>query len=244
MKTNLFPNVKNLILIIVSVFFLSSCRFGLEDPYPLGQSNQIVKEQIPLVNFERIEVNNALNVYVKKGFNFSIVAEGDKLDLADLEAFVNNKKLVIKYKNFVKRRFEMNIFITMPHLSEANFSGASIAEITNFNENHMAIRASGASDIFIDADATNWDIELSGASILEIHGLGRNLDLDASGSSDFYGNKLLVDNIDLNVSGASNTWLFAYNEIIGRASGASDIVYRGNPLIDIRLSGDSNVSRF
>lgn len=244
MKTNLFPNANNLIFIIVSLFFLSSCRFGLEEPYPLGQSNQIVKEQIPLVNFERIEVNNALNVYIKKGASFSIVAEGDKLDIADLEAFVNNKKLVIKYNNFVKRRFEMNIFITMPHLSEANFSGAVIAEITNFNENYMNIKARGASDIFIDADATNWDIQLSGASVLEVHGLGRNLDLDASGSSDFYGNKLLVDNIDLDISGASNTWLFAYNEIIGRASGASDIVYRGNPLVDIRLSGDSNVSRY
>ncbi len=244
MKTNLFPKTKILILVISTTLFLSSCRFGLEDPYPIGQSNNIVKEKIPLVNFERLEVSNALNIYVTKGSNFSIIAEGDSYDLADLEAFVSNKKLVIKYKNFIKRRYEMNLYITMPHLTEANFSGASIAEISNFNENYLAIRARGASDIFVDSDATNWDIELSGASILEIYGRGRNLDLNASGSSDFYASKLFIDNIDLNISGASKTWLFAYNEIIGSASGASEVIYSGNPLVDIRLSGASNVSRY
>ncbi len=243
MLPNLIQKIGPIVAISAFVLLISSCRFGLNDPYPIERSNNVVEEQIPLQNFDRIEMGNAFEVYVKKGSNFSIKAVGDSYDIADLEAIVNNGKLKINYKNNINRRFEMKFYITMPRIIEANFSEAVIADISNFNENVMVIKASGASDIYLDSDAKYWDIDMSGASVIEINGQGKSIELDASGSSELFAGNLYVDNVDLNVSGSSTISIFAYNNIIGRASGASEVRYKGNPFVDIRLSGNSWVTK-
>jgi hypothetical protein len=243
MLPNLIQKIRPIVAIVTLVIFVSSCRFGINDPYPIERSNNVIEEQIPLQNFDRIEMGNAFEVYVKKGSNYSIKAIGNSYDIADLEAIVSNGKLKIKYRNNVNRRFEMKLYITMPRIVEANFSGAVLADITNFNENKISINATGASDIFVDSDAKYWNIDMSGASVIEIKGQGKSMDLEASGSSELYAGNLYLDNIDLDISGSSNISVFAYNEIIGRASGASEVRFRGNPLVDIRLSGSSWVTK-
>lgn len=241
MKTSLFAPFKTIIALSIIVFTVSSCRFGVNDPYPLSSSNLVEEQRIPLQNFNRIEMGNAFKVFVKRGNNFSIIAKGDSYDLDDLEAFVTNGLLKIRYKNFVNKRFEMIIYITMPHLNEAYFSKAVVADITNFNENDLFISVSGASDIFVDSDVKYWEVDISGGSNLEIMGNGRSLLAEASGASDLFATNLRVNQVGLDLSGASLAKVFAFDEITGRASGASEVYFRGNPYVDIRLSGASNV---
>ncbi len=243
MKTYHISKIKNIAILASIILLVSSCRFGLNDPMPLNQSNIVIEEPIPLTNFDRIQTENAFNIFVRKGSNFSIVAKGDQYDLADLEALVNKSELKIRYKNFLKNRYQMNIHITMPHLVGVDFSGATIAEIYNFNENKILIFAKGASDIYIDSDAKTWQGDISSGTYLEIVGNGHSFQLNATGASDVKGTNLYVDTIDLNISGASTAQLFAYDQIIGKASGASLIEYRGNPLVDIHLSGSSRVTK-
>jgi hypothetical protein len=243
MKTNLISKFKSILIFLVIVASLTSCRFGLSDPYPIGKSSNIVEEVIPLKNFDRLEIENSFKVIIKKGAYFSIIAKGDSYDIADLEAIVSSGKLKIRYKNNPNNRYEMTVFITMPHLAEANFYGSVLAEITNFSENKIRINTSGAADVYVNSDANTWDIDLSGASVIEMKGQGRKLFLEAGGSSDLFANNLFVDDIDLDISGTSQVSIFAYDEIFGRASGASEVYYRGNPLVDIKLSGTSWVTR-
>lgn len=243
MKTNIISKTKSIFAIALIILSMSACRYGNNDPIPLNRSNLIIEEVIPLNNFDKIEIGSAFDVFVKRGNNFSIVAKGDENDIQDLEASVNNGKLRIRYRNNASRRFEMKIFITMPRLVEANFYGAAFGEITNFNENKIIIRASGASDLFVDADSKFWQVDLSGASKLELIGEGQSLILDASGASNLHASQLFLDEVDLDVSGSSRIWVFAYDEIFGRASGASAIRFRGNPFVDIKLSGSSWVEK-
>jgi Putative auto-transporter adhesin, head GIN domain len=243
METKLISATKLFIVLLVLVTTVSSCRFGYDDPFPIDQSNNIIEERIPLNNFNRIEMGNSFRVFVRKGANFSIIAKGDQYDIQDLEAAVNSGKLRIKYRNNANRRYEMIFYITMPTLTEANFSGVTIAEITNFNENKITINASGASDVFVDSDAKIWDIDLSGASILEMLGQGHSMILDASGASELRANNLYMDNVDLNISGSSTVRVYAYDEIIGKASGSSGIRFKGNPYVNIKLSGGAWVEK-
>lgn len=235
--------IKSVILIAIIAITTSSCSFAFDEPYPLNNSNNVIEEKITLNNFNRIEIGNSFKVYVKKGANYSIITKGDQYDIDDLEAFVNNGKLNVRYKNNSNKRFEMILFITMPNLIEANFSGAVIADINYFNENKIKIKASGASDVFVDSDAKIWDIDLSGASILELQGEGQFMILDASGASELRANNLYLDNVDLNISGSSTVRIFAYDEIYGIASGSSGVKFRGNPYVDIKLSGGASVQK-
>jgi hypothetical protein len=244
MKTAAKTNKISFALLFILLITVSSCRFGFDNPYPISQSNDIIEQVIPLKNFDRIEMGNSFQVFIKSGPVFSIVAKGDRIDVEDLEAKINNGKLKVNYKYNDRKRYEMAIFITMPHLIGANFYGASYAEIDNFNENTIVLDASGAASIFVNSDAKNWDISLSGATLLETIGEGKNLDLSLSGSSNFKGSKLFVENIDLNTSGSSRALIYATREIYGNASGSSLVRYRGNPIVDIKLSGSSWVERY
>jgi hypothetical protein len=241
MKTNSLPKIKAFFAISIFAIYLTSCRFA--DPYPIDRSNNVVEEVIPVQNFDRVEIGNSFKVFIKKGANFSVSAKGDQNDIINLEAIVNNGKLKIRYKTYTGRRYEMALFITMPNLTEADFSGSTIVEIINFNENKLKLYGSGNSDIYVDSDAKIWDVAISGNAVIEMKGLGRTMYLDASGATDVFANNLYVDNIDLDISGTSQANVFAYDKIIGRASGASEVRFRGNPLVDIKLSGTSWVSR-
>ena len=243
METKLISATKLFIVFLVLATTVSSCRYGYDEPYPIDRSNNLIEEIIPLTNFNRIEMASSFRVFVRKGGNFSIIAKGDQYDIEDLEAAVNNGKLRIKYRNNTNKRFEMILYITMPQLTEASFSGASIAEITNFRENKLTINASGATDVFVDSDAKVWDINLSGASFMEMQGQGNSMILDASGASELRANNLYLDNVDLDISGSSIVRVYAYNEIIGRASGASGIRFRGNPFVNVRVSGGAWIEK-
>jgi hypothetical protein len=71
-----------------------------------------------------------------------------------------------------------------------------------------------------------------------------NLSIEASGASDFKGYDLKTDYCDVNISGASGVQIWVNKELSAKASGASDVRYRGEGLIrDIKTSGASSVSR-
>ncbi len=243
METTLKSQIKTFICILLLSTILFSCRFGYVDPYPISNSNYITEQNIPLSNFNKVEIGGSFNVFVRYSSKFSITAKGDKYDIDDLEAKVTNGKLAIRYKNNSNRRYEMTFYITMPSFVSGSFSGNSYAEIYNFNEKNIDIQTSGVAKVYVDSDAKNWSVDLSGASNLEILGNGNELVLDASGTSNFKAAKLYVNYIDLSLSGASRAWVNANDEIIGTASGTSGIRYRGNPKVNIRLTGASWVER-
>ena len=166
LKSKIFP-VFGFIFISISMF---SCRYGYDDPYPIDQSSFIVEQEIPLKNFDAVDMGSAFRVFIRKGVSFSIIVKGDHYDIEDLEAKVTSGKLNIKYKNYRNNRFEMIFYITMPNFTSCSFYQAAYVEIDNFNENVISIKGSGASSIFLDSDAKDWNIELSGASDLEIIG--------------------------------------------------------------------------
>jgi hypothetical protein len=66
--------------------------------------------------------------------------------------------------------------------------------------------------------------------------------VDASGGSDFKGYDLVAEVCELEASGASDIEITANREISARASGASDILYRGKPAVkEAKSSGASSV---
>lgn len=240
LKSKIFPIIS---LVFISIS-LVSCRYGYNDPYPIDQSGFMVEQEIPLRNFDRVDMGCAFRVFIRKGSTYSIIAKGDQYDIEDLEAKVTSGKLNIKYKNFRNNRFEMIFYITMPNFTSGTFYQAAYAEVDNFIENSISIKASGASSLFIDSDAKNWDIELSCSSDLEMIGQGNTLNLDVSGESSIKALKLFVNYVDLNLTGSSNAWVYANKEIIGKASGGSGIRCRGNSVIDIKTTGSSWVERY
>jgi hypothetical protein len=234
------PKIKHLIsyaLVVSSAAVFSSC-FQSEDPGPV----QEVEKEYTLTDFDRLEISDAFNIDVEQGNYFEISVRGDRRNVDDLVVKTEGNTLVIRYKDNRNRRHDTYINITMPSIVAANFSGASDSMISGFHDlRSFDFYLSGASVCQLDLNATQLDIVLSGASYLNIRGTGEKLHAELSGASVLKAFHFPVTDSEMRVSGASDGHVTVSNSLKAIASGASVILYRGNPTVTSEVSGSSSV---
>ncbi len=226
----------NLIAMLIALVWLSACNE--EDPGPRQQN----KRSFPEVDFDRIEAGDALVISIKYGENFSIDAEGDRRNLDDLLVYKNGDVLTIRFNRSEKRQYATYVNITLPVLYGVNFSGATNTQISGFSAvNRLDVSLSGASLAQVVMDAAEIHFTLSGASQLRLQGEGQLLEGTISGASIVTAFDYAVANAKLNVSGASNGKVTVANELEAVVSGASVVLYRGNPQLIVDSTGSSVV---
>lgn len=228
----------NTIILLLSLVWLTSCFE--EDPGPRQQDDR----NFAVVDFDRIEASDALIISVKYGENFSIEASGDRRNLDDLHVAKNGNTLVIRFNHYEKRQYATNIDITLPVLYGVDFSGAVNAQVSGFAPvTRMDVSLSGASLTQLSLDANEIHFSLSGASQLRLNGEGQLLEGTISGASILTAFEYFADKAELAVSGASNAKVSVANQLNGTVSGASVVLYRGNPDVKIETSGSSTVQK-
>jgi hypothetical protein len=230
-------NIK-LIVLLLPLVWLTSCYE--EDPGPRQQDDR----SYAVVDFDRIEAGDALILDIKYSENFSIAASGDRRNLDDLQVVKNGNSLVIKFNHFEKRQYATYVTITLPVLYGVDFSGAVNAQVSGFTPvNRLDISLSGASLTQLSLDATEIHFSLSGASQLRLNGEGQLLEGNISGASILTAFEYLTEKAELTVSGASNAKVTVANQLNGTVSGASSVLYRGNPDVAVDVTGSSMVKK-
>jgi hypothetical protein len=107
----------------------------------------------------------------------------------------------------------------------------------------LDVALSGASLAQLDISATELNCTISGASQLRLSGKGEKLTGNISGASILSSFDFPVVEATLNVSGASNGRVSVSQQLKGTATGASLILYRGQPSVDVESSGESMVRK-
>lgn len=197
------------------------------------------------VDFDRVEIEDAFEVTITQGTQFSIKAEGDYRNLDDMRVFKSGSTLEIEFEDNHSRQYTTYITITMPVLYEANFSGAVNATVNGFrNQNEFSAILSGASLAQIDLFATKTDFRLSGASRVRLTGEANSLAASISGASNLSAYEFPVKTGRIILSGASQAQVTVADQLAGDVSGASELTYKGNPQVSVEASGGSTVRRF
>jgi len=221
-----------------SLIILSSCQ--TEDPGPL----QEVVREFPVVGFDRLEMGSAFNIRVEQSSTYGIHISGDRRNIEDLEVFKTGSTLVIRFDDYGNRNHQTFITITMPRLEAANFSGASISTVSGFeSDEELDIYLSGASVCQLHAGYRELNLMLTGASTLQMFGLGDEIHAEVSGASILTAYDFPVRQADLDISGASSGKVTVTDELIAVATGASSVLYRGNPSVTSTVSGASTVRK-
>ncbi len=110
--------------------------------------------------------------------------------------------------------------------------------------NDLTITISGGCDFKGKVEVNKLIIDQSGGSDVNISGTAARVTINTSGGSDFNGFSLITDYCDAQASGGSDIEITANKEINAKASGASDISYKGSAsLIETRSIGARNVSK-
>lgn len=203
--------------------------------------------------FNQVKVSNAFDVYLVQGNEDGLVVSASEAAFIDkIKTYVQNNVLHIevdKDKNFWKgwshNKANLKAYISFKNLEKLDVSGAcNIIIKGTLNAEKLAVHLSGASDMKGKINVNELVVHLNGASDINITGIAKNATIDASGASEFKGYDLHIDNCSVDASGASAVRITVNKELSVKASGASDIGYKGDGVMrEVKTSGASHVSR-
>lgn len=229
----------NIVLLLLTTVWLTAC-LNDEDPGPRQQDAR----SFAIIDFNRIEAGDALDVTIVSGTNYSIKAEGDRRNLDDLEVFKSGDALILRFDESENRQYTTFVTITMPTVTGLNFSGAVNGKVSGFDAaTRLDVTLSGASLGQIDMDASELYLNVNGASQLRLKGEGELIDGSISGASVLTAFEYGAVQAKLHVSGASHGRINVSQQLQVVATGASEVIYRGDPELIVETSGASVVKK-
>jgi hypothetical protein len=198
--------------------------------------------------YNGIEISSTFTAYVGFSDTNHIEIEANQ----NLHDYITVKRygdiLVIELKDNIRikdRKATLNVYITTDYLGSIEASGSSriflqdamIARNTFFD-------LSGASFLQGAVETGRLVGDISGASTMNVTGSANEVNVELSGASILSDYGLQVNILDVELSGASNCYLTVNEQLSVNASGASNVFYRGEGVVDdVELSGASNISK-
>lgn len=199
-------------------------------------------------SFSAIKVSGGIDVYLSQSNEEAVaVSASDESDRDYIKTEVKDGVLNIYYdsRSFkLMRNRQLRAYVSFNTLESVEGSGATDFVVNGmFKGTSVKIKLSGASDMKGAVDLANAQVDLDGASTMKISGRIENLKIEASGASDLKNYDLVVDNCIAQLSGASDIKITVNKSISAKASGASNLDYKGNAeRRDVSSSGASNIS--
>ncbi|MBW2185126.1 MAG: DUF2807 domain-containing protein, partial [Deltaproteobacteria bacterium] len=169
--------------------------------------------------FDRIKVDGAYTVTVKRGELAQCLLRGDRNLLYRVMTQVENGQLVIRNDGSLRMRQPLEVELQLPKLIEFTAIGAHEVTITGIAE-----------------DA--FSLILNGANLAKVSGHVGVLRLQLDGSSILQGENLRASTIDLVATGTTSVQVSVENSLTVKATGLSDVIYSGEPSsVTVELSG-------
>ncbi len=238
--------MKKIVLSILGVFFFGAITLQAQK---INDPNVEVRKLGG--SFRAIEVSHSVDLYLSQSEEEALAVSASEPKYRDrIKASVENGVLKISYESEEKfwgsSNKKLKAYISFKDLDRIQARGASDVYMEgSIKANELLLKFSGASDFIGSIFANQLTVDISGASDVKLKG-GKvtKLTVEASGASDFRGYELIADDCTADASGASSIHITVNNELSVRASGASDVFYKGSGKIrDIKSNGASSVGR-
>jgi len=210
------------------------------------QAQTTYTETRNLSGFSKISFAVAGEVYIDLGQSYSVVLEGDKDYIKEIETRVDGTDLVFKRdKWFDTGNRKVTVRITMPALEGISVSGSGKVIVNDpLRGDGLNVAISGSGKVILgDVTVRNVECHISGSGSLNIEGTGAvdNLGISISGSGDYKGEATKVGTLKASISGSGNCDCYVTDLLKAAISGSGSIYYSGNPKIDAAISGSGKV---
>jgi len=250
-----------IIAIVVAVAIISNVLYWGGWPRGLVGSGNLETEEYAFTDFTEVEISDAFDFEIKQSSSYSINVTADDNVIDYVQVSQDGQTLRIGLRTglrigSVTLRIGPGIFplpgsvtlrasVTMPQLHSLTATGASHGTVSGFSStDDLDITVSGASKVTGDITAGNVEFRMSGASTIQLEGSANDIDAGVSGASHLNLDDFVVNNADLNLSGASTGTVNLSGRLDANLSGASRLWYIGEPTMgDINTSGASTLSK-
>ena len=260
MKKGLIPFL--LVLTMIAVLALPGCNGTIG-------SGEVITEKKDFTNFTALDISSAFEVDITQSSTYSVVisADEDLFDYIEVTQTGSTLKIYLSphhiFTDFTLGKRVLKAEISMASLHELEISGASKGTVTGFKSaSPLKLNVSGATSLKLtDIAAGDTDCEVSGASKLtgnltagyadfnvngassmDLSGVANDMELEVSGASRAELEEFRVRNVDVNLSGASETTVYVSETLDIEVSGASRLYFVGNPTLgETDISGASTI---
>jgi hypothetical protein len=186
-------------------------------------SGNIKTEQREVSEFKSVKVGGAVVVEITAQKDYSLEIEGDDNILPLITTEVDGDTLKIRSEKGYSTSNPIKVRISAQNIDDLDLSGASKVSIVNL-------------------DNESLNVDTSGASKISCEGKTKNLTVDMSGASHLDGEKLSAESVSVDASGASKANISVKDSLKADLSGASKVVYYGNPTnFENKTSGASSI---
>jgi hypothetical protein len=208
-----------------------------------GNGN-VIKQVRSVTAFTGIDVSSAFKVYLTQGTTNSVTVEADENLLQYIETKVEGNTLVVRCTKPIYHADKRNVYITFVNLNSIEISGAvDLVTQGKITGTELELGCSGASDVEMELGYSRVKIDCSGASKLKLSGTSENVSIGFSGASELHAYDFIVDNMEMDISGAGEANVNVTKNLRADISGAGEVRYKGTPVIDEHVSGAGSIKK-
>jgi hypothetical protein len=207
-------------------------------------SGNLVTREMSLSDFKRLDISSAFVADVTQSETYRVAITMDDNLLDHLKVEKRGDTLYVGIDNTsLAGQTTLHARITMPTLEGLQASGASRVTATGFRSTApLELEVSGASSLDGGIHSGDLHMRVSGASSVTLEGSGGKADIGVSGASRAQLEGFALQDATVEASGASSATVNVAGRLDAEASGASTILYVGNPQLGrIEQSGASSV---
>ena len=247
-----FPAKIQFLILSIGLAGLSGCGGGnttssdsslgddVQNQTVLG-SMQIVSEVRPLANFSKVHANVG-QITITQCAPSAVVSMDDNLiDL--LRTDIDQETLTIWYDGSFSSDHGAQIALCADSLVEITAAGAPQISI-EMEVTDLVIDAQGTASIDLSAVYGNvGELSISGGSVIEVAGFLMDYSLDISGSSQFRGQDLVSDSVQVFASGSSSAEINT-STITGSLTEASRLLLNQSAFEELTLELGATVEYY
>ncbi|MEO5910477.1 MAG: head GIN domain-containing protein [Pelobium sp.] len=207
------------------LFSLSACDFNCIE----GSGNQVTKDR-NVEAFSKVDFGGSIKMKIRQDSSYSMRITADDNIQKEILTRVKGDVLEIKMKGNFCNTGEIIIELGSKKWNGIDASGSTqIISENQINTDDFMLDLSGSSKVDLDIVTGNLKTSSSGASKINLKGQARQHDVDLSGSAEINAYDFVVSDYRIESSGASNCNINVLNSLKVNSSGASKILYKGNP---------------
>lgn len=232
---------------LLSVMIISGLLVKSQEKVIINDPNAQVRN---VSGFNEISVSGGIDLYLSADDKETVVVSANDNRYRDriITRVVNNRlEIYFDNKGYVRwpDNMKMKAYVSFRSLQKLKASGSSDVFVNGIiKSDKLELSLSGSSDFKGAVQVNDMVLNQSGSSDSRISGSAGSIKIDVSGASDVKAYEMVVDDCELEASGASDIQITVNKTLSARASGASDINYKGSGVIKVvKSSGASSVSK-
>lgn len=226
--------------------FLSLLIVAFTAAAGFSKDSEVVKETRNLTGFTKVSFGISGDLFINLGSEFTVVLEGEKSLLEEIDTEVSGSKLLIGNDSWHSHNNQrVTVYITMPEITGLGVSGSGKAELKDaVKAEDLDLAVSGSGRILTsDLTVGELNIGISGSGDIIIGGNGdaAEADISISGSGNYTGESLKIKEAEFSISGSGSCKCNVTDNLSASVSGSGNVTYLGNPKIDAKVSGSGRV---